>query len=211
MISIKMTNYDKVLGAFDPSIADLALASALNKTALKSRTEVSVQIRKVWTVKAGEIKESSWFIRARQLAWSKPSAQIIYSGRKLGLYHFSPRVGKKGVTVKPLVRKARSPAMHESGRKGFYREYMGGKNIWARTGEPKREMKKGRYAGTGIKREPITVLKVRSIPQMITKRVMRSLDAQIADDFPRIFDNEFAFMQGRASKRQARAIASRLL
>jgi hypothetical protein len=209
VISIKMENYDQVLGAFNPSIVDRALSSALNKTAAKARTKVSSEIRTVWNLSAGEIKKSSWLNKARPMSWSRPVATISYSGRKLGMYHFKPTVRKnRSVTVKVLKRAPRQPARHESGRPGFFMVLNGGKNIWARTGEPKRAPRGGRYKGKDIKREPITVLKVRSIPQMISKRVIRKMDKQIDDDFPIIFAREMTFMQDRASKKQAKAIAS---
>lgn len=195
MIEFKLENLPELRAHFDPAIVERAVLSMVNKTAAKAKTDISKGIRSGWAVSAGDINKKSRLHRARR--GEKPRAQITYAGPKEGLIHFKPKRLKSGfVTVKVLKRGGRARAVHaKSGAPGFIATANKGTQIFARTGEPKREMRRGNYIGQ--RREPIEKLAVKSIPEMVSRGVIDAANGLIRDESARIFANEMDFFLGR--------------
>lgn len=103
MISIEAKNLQyaqKLLGGA-PRQIELAAVNAINRTATKMKTQVSKTIRKNYTIKAGNIKESLQLERASR---SKLQGVIVSRGRPPLLTAFDLRRYKKG-PMKAKIRK----------------------------------------------------------------------------------------------------------
>lgn len=150
-----------------------------------SRRLVVEARRDIQTEYALPAKRISEGLRARPIA---EGVELTGSARGVGLINFRVRGGQRGKPVQAAVRKdealsdrpgafvARAPngAMQVFVRASFrFRSYGGPgnyRNAAFRVGAPeKRETNQGRYAGTGIKREPLDVLYGPSVAQMLRR------------------------------------------
>jgi hypothetical protein len=198
MIKLELEkNFKDVQKAFNPTLVEKALMSAVNKTSAKAKTRVSKEIRSVWNIKAKDVNRHSKLLRARRGAYHK--ATLLYTGKKFGLINFSPSVLKSGVVkVKVLKTEGRQQAVHEKGAPGFIASFNKGRQIFARSGGAKRQAKKGRYAGTKSRREPIVKLAASSVPEMIHRNTVAELRSEVSKEFPVIFDREYNFYRSKA-------------
>jgi hypothetical protein len=185
VIDIKLTDLDKVLGAFDSKLLDRAVVNTINKTSAKAKTKVSKEVRETWNIKAKDFNRHAKLIRARYQR-GRPEALLLYTGRKFGLINFSPKEkANRSVTVRVLKKKGRRPAISKNGMPGFIASTNGTRNIFARRGK---------------KRFPIDRLQVKSAAEMIHPAVIREMNKQIEKDYPRIFEREYSFLQERAAR-----------
>lgn len=154
----------------------VAVARALNKTAMQARTEASRAVRDAgYNIKASAIKDSFDIQRA-----SKNSLIVLLlaTGRPIGLINYNASQTRKGVRVK--VKSGAHTLRHafiatmKSGHRG----------VFVRAG------------GKGSPRLPIRELYGPSIPTALSNRVVEeAIMSKIQEKFPQILAHEIAFLE----------------
>lgn len=113
-------DWDKFVARHDPQIVRLAFNRTITASLKKTRTQISVNVRKVYNIKAREIAST---VRLKRYSFDPPQYALIYSGYRISIRHYagrakrvmSARGWRKGFTVK--VRKDRGRKLI---RGGFY-------------------------------------------------------------------------------------------
>lgn len=171
-----------------------AASRALNRTVDQTKTQVVRDLVKVVGEESGlgsaGLRKA---IATNRSTVSKLYAELIPSGRAIPLIKYKSRQVKAGVSHNAWGRRqvatsafiARMP----SGHKGVYR----------RTGQAKRLTTRGRYAGTGIKREPIKQLWGPSLPkEFIKANILQGMRTHAGRLWPGIFARELKYYLSRA-------------
>ncbi len=179
MIDLKITADTKGIQASLTKFAtgqNVAVARALNKTALQARTEASRAVQDAgYSIKASAIKASFNIERATQR-----NLQVVLrsTGRRIGLINFNARQTKGGVRVSlQLVGGILRHAFIATMRNGH-------KGVYVRTG------------GKGSPRLPIRELFGPSIPSALSNRVVEeAIMRKIREKFPQILAHEIAFLE----------------
>lgn len=194
-ISVQTQGIAQAREVFDPRIVDQAVKSTLDKAARKVRTAITKEVRKDYAIKATAVKQS---LTTHRLSPGASEVYIFSAGHRLSLKRFVVgRPNRRGVAVK--IRKDRGRQRLQG---AFIVPSLGG-HVYRRTGEPKRLTRHGRYATSGIQREPIKKLWSLSIPQMVASRhVMDAIQAQADEAIPRLFRHELAFRVNRVINRR---------
>ncbi|WP_413614755.1 phage tail protein [Halomonas cupida] len=87
MLKYDIRDLDKLKQRFDPRDVEKALAWSTNSTARKAATHISKDVRRTYSIKAGEIKRQLKIHRVRRDA----TRALLYTGRRLPLERFAPR------------------------------------------------------------------------------------------------------------------------
>lgn len=85
MITYELAQLPELRRKFDPKLIDKALERALQVAAMKTRTRVSKEVRKVYNVKAGAIS------KAVRLSRIPGGRLLLYAGRVIPLDKFGAR------------------------------------------------------------------------------------------------------------------------
>ena len=190
LMQIKIeTNFSQVAKALDTlrkDIAEMALASALNKTVAQAKTAMGREIRAEFNMSATTVNQSLRIKRA-SAARGKFSLQAELSsaakrGRSLNLAHFSARQTRKGVTFK---------VKRTGARKLIPGAFMinGGKTVMIREGKT---------------RLPIKALQTIDVAQMFnTRRINAKVVQLIEARFPALFENDVKFFTAKFNARGA--------
>ena len=139
-------------------------------------------------------------IKAKIVAIRTPTAgepRIVFEvrGQGIALREFGARQTRRGVSVLVLRGGGRKIV------KGAFmaRGYGGNLQVFQRTGQAKRLMKAGRYAGTGIRREPIEKLYGPDVYSQYVKDAIQQVGANTwRDRLPIELDRESEFALRRA-------------
>lgn len=156
-----------------------ATVSTINKTMRKARVAASKEIRKIYNIKAKDIKKALVITRANR---NKMYADHIVTGRRLLLSYFAPRQTKKGVTIR--IKKS-------SGRKVV----KGAFEATMKTGH------KGVFKRKGKSRLPIRELTTLDLPTMYDIRAEDTFDKTVSREINKIFDHEFDFRLSKIARK----------
>jgi len=110
MMTVQLPNWDEVMAKVDPMVIDKAVNSSIRKSLMKTRTQISKNVRKVYNVKAGDIGK---VVTLKKVDSNPPTYVLKYFGYRISLRKYaaqskrimSTRGWRIGVTVK--VRKDR--------------------------------------------------------------------------------------------------------
>jgi hypothetical protein len=188
--TISLAGFDQARALFGDLITERAATSAINKIAAQTKTQISREIRQVFNVKAAAVKDA---ITVRRARIGGTEAFVIGTGARIPLKYFDAKKNARGI-ITTKVRKAggRKPWPH-----AFFIASIGD-NVFTRQDVPKRLTTRGRYAGTGIKRQPIKKRFSVSIPQMIgNDEVVQRILANAQAIAPGIFQHEVEFYVSR--------------
>lgn len=189
--TIEITGFDQARALFGDLVTERAITSAVNKVATQTRTQISKAVRENYNARVAAVNKAVKVTRARI---GGKEAFVIGAGARIPFKGFSPKwLGRGGVSI--LIKKS-------SGRQRIKQAFsIPGANghVFVRTaGAPKRIMTRGRYAGTGIKRQPIHIMRSIAIPQMIKNpQVLERILANAQAIAPRIFQHEVEFYASR--------------
>ena len=154
-------------------LVDDAAVRALNRTAGTVRTHAVREIRKRYRIAAGVVRGQMRIVRANR---GRLTAEVIATGRRIPLIHFSARQTAKGVTV-------RVTAERKLVRHAFIATMPGGHT--------------GVFARKGRERLPIKEIFSLSLPQAFTqKQIIESLKAIARERFNIEFTRELKFRAG---------------
>lgn len=133
-----------------PKQVPKAASAAINRTITFTNKKVSQEVRKIYNIKAGDIKSS---IKIKKATPSNLSGEINSSGRRLTLKRFSKtNKWKRGKPIKVKVKKTGAKVVNTS-PKAFMTSLNGNGQILKRKGS-------SQY--------PVEVLHTLSVPQMIS-------------------------------------------
>lgn len=145
-----------------------AEASAVRRTGTTIRARQSRKIRERVNLKAAVVKKSIQIVAKPTAANPRVTFEVREKG--ISLIEYGARQTRRGVTVKVLKTSGRK-LVHARGEGGtpFIAAGLGAnRQVFARTGAPKRRMKSGRYAGQ--LREPIAKLWGPSVYSQYTRK-----------------------------------------
>ena len=183
MKGFQFENWDEFVAHYDPKILNQAMNSAIRKSLMETRTEISKNIRKVYNVKARDIGAT---VTLKKLSYIPPEYMLDYFGYRVSLRNYAARAkmvesrrgARKGVTVR--VKKKRRLV-----KGGFFGPR--GYPVYLRTGV----WKNGK--------EQIQKHSGLAIPQMIQgKDQLRLAYDFMGKRMPPIFAREVRFYQKRA-------------
>lgn len=177
------TNFNDVLRSLKQlhlDVRDVALASALNKTAVQGKTKMSSQITSEFNLSAAKVKAALRVNKVRKVGGSFVMQASLESptkrGRSLNLINFSAKQTKHGVSVK--IKKV-------GARKTISGAFIlnQGRTVFRRVDKS---------------RPPIAALQTIDIAQMFNKtklktEVVKFLEAKL----PEVFDNEVKYFTNR--------------
>ena len=173
MIEMTLTNIDEIRRAFDPKLVKKALDRAISTAANRVRTQISVDVRQRYNIKAGDVGKS---VTLRPINQDGVINRLLaYTGGRLSLRMFaagsaaptySKRSGRQ-LPVRVTVLKAEGRKQVQGGflAKGLNHETSTPYQIFQREGDPRR-MTKGNYAG--LKKQPLRKLTGPAIPTMVS-------------------------------------------
>ena len=190
-ISYQLTGITEALNEFSSKVVIKAINRSLNEIVKQSKTTASSSIRKIYNIKKARIDE--WLKTKTISIDGAGSTSLTVKGPRPGLQNFGARETRKGVSV--LVKKT-------SGRKIVGDAFIakgsdfssdGGAQgttdlVFKRTGEAKRLMTKGWYAGKKIKREPIKKLNMTDAVGMMNVIGTKSVEDLMDKKFRGIFE-----------------------
>lgn len=161
----------RLLTEADKTLAPAA-ARTINRTLSSVRSQSARQVAKAFGTAKKNVDIRVSYPRFARAKPNKLSANVAVFARPVPAHRFgTPRKSATGVTVK-------GPAGGRWNFPGAFTLQRGNTRlVLGRTGERKRRMKRGRYVGTKIKREPVRIRTVRISPRAehITGRVFRKL------------------------------------
>ena len=105
MIEMTLTNIDEIRRAFDPKIVKKALDRAISTAANRVRTQISVDVRARYNIKAGDVGKS---VTLRPVNQDGVINRLLaYTGGRLSLRMFAasgatPRMGKRSGRQLPV-------------------------------------------------------------------------------------------------------------
>lgn len=157
---------------------DKARVSANNKTARQGLTQAKKIIRQEYNIQAKYLNRNIKTQRGNTL---RPAAQIIASGSGISLKAYSPRQVKTGVSIS--VKKGnRKIIKHAFGPKIGT---LGG-SVFQRVGKERLPIRK--LLGPG------------AAALMDSKKVMKTLDVYLAENYKRIYESELKYYSGKIIK-----------
>ena len=172
------------VGRLSPRLLTVAVARALNHTAAKAQTAVSREIRKVYNIKARDVRKAMRRSRARA---THLEARIDLSGAPLPLLAFGARATKTGVSV----------AIKLGERKRIERAFVqkmpsGHEGVFARGGYQRGQFQfRTKRIARGGNDLPIAELTSLAIPQALANaQVMDSIARGIERDMPARLQHE---------------------
>ena len=137
----------------------------------KFRTRVVKDVRKVYNIKAKDLKKSM-----RTKVEKKGDAfvwKLNVKSRLLSLTHFGAKQTKKGVSV--LIRK-------DEGRKTLAKTFIAKGQVFQRKGK---------------ERLPLIVKKTLSVPQMFNKETMKEAFEEVGREYPKRFEHNLDYYLGK--------------
>ena len=205
-MEFRIKGLDEVKDMLDPKRLKKVITRTLNKVGTQALNAASREIRSVYNIKKARLDAGLKLTKvALATSWENSAVIISARGKPLGLQNFGARQTRKGVTV--LVRKDRGRKVVEGGFMGkgvsFGEHGLGAGGIgttnliWKRTGDAKRPMSKGRYAGTGILREPIQKLNMTDTVGMMNVIGSEAVKKIVEGKMDQIFDHEFEWEMGK--------------
>ena len=166
-----------------------AAARALNRTGQQVRTRAVRDTAKTMGLTGKRVREAITLFKANPNALH---AEVKAKGQPISLKEFKARQTRKGVTAK--IMGERTLYRHR-----FMIQSLGG-HVFEREGE-KRLAKKGRYAGTNIKRQPIRKLWGPSVPAVfLMDNINKALRDHAGERWRLNFDRELQFYLNRINK-----------
>lgn len=105
MIEMTLTNIDEIRRAFDPKLVKKALDRAISTAANRVRTQISVDVRQRYNIKAGDVGKS---VTLRPINQDGVINRLLaYTGGRLSLRMFAssgatPRIGKRSGRQLPV-------------------------------------------------------------------------------------------------------------
>lgn len=172
MIEMTLTNIDELRRAFDPKLVKKALDRAISTAANRVRTQISVDVRARYNIKAGDVGKS---VTLRPVNQDGVINRLLaYTGGRLSLRMFAvggtePRAGRRGrpLPVRVMVLKSEGRQVLPGGffAKGLNAEPGTPYQVFRRRGD-KRVMSKGNYSGQV--RQPIVKETGPAIPTMVS-------------------------------------------
>jgi len=154
-----------------PKAFQTALISTINKALSKARVAASKEVRRIYAIKAGDLKKSVRITKARK---GRIKASHTVAGKRLKLSYFGPRQTKKGVSIRIKKSEGRKiilssfKAVMTSGHEGVYQRKTS-------------------------KRLPIKELTTLDLPTMYDIRAEKTFDKAISDNMNKIFDHELEY------------------
>lgn len=181
-------DFEKVKRAFSPEVVEKAMRTTVTRTARKARTEVSKQIRQVYTIKAGTVKETV-SLSSRSTPDGRVSV-LQYRGGPLPIDRFSRSL--RSVSTP----RGRRPAVSVRVKKS------GGRKL-VRGGFPLRGRAAGKNGNPTMQRTtddrlPIERVFSLSVPQMVNADVQRAAEKKFAVDANIELNRNLRFFQERA-------------
>lgn len=207
MIEFELKGLKEVQDILDPQKLKKVVTRTLNKVGSQALTAASREIRSVYNIKKDRLDAGLKLTRvAIATSWESSGVIITAKGKPPGLQNFGARQTRKGVTV--LVRKDHGRKVVEGGfmgkgvNFGEHGSVSGGKTgitdlIWKRTGEAKRLMSKGRYAGSKAQREPIKKLNMTDTVGMMNTIGTEAIKKVVETKMGQIFDHELDWEMGK--------------
>lgn len=175
------------LGRLQEEVTGKAAARALNRTAVTIRAEASREIRKVYNLKAAELRDELRLTRATARSLR---AVVSAKGRRLTLMRFNAKQNARGVAV--TIKRGQ----RETIKSAFIRPGTGGNPVVFARGVYTRS--KFPEFVPGKPRKPITALKTLSIPVMFSQQAITQALERIAHaTFARNFRHELTFAASR--------------
>lgn len=187
MIELTIENMGAIKSLYGAPLVEKALATTINRVTAKAKTLVSRKARENYNVKASDISQSLTVKRARQ---GEAESVLLYTGSRLGLHKFAPRVRsvsvrpknnrwgsrRKQVRVRVHKKDPLTPAVGPNGNAGFL----------ANDGRI--------YARLGAKQNEITMLSGPSIAVMIEKSdVIDPLNSMLSTELHTEFSRNMDF------------------
>ena len=202
----RIKGLEDVKDMLDPKRLKKVVTRTLNKVGTQALNAASREIRDTYNIKKARLDAGLKLTKvAASATWENAAVIISARGKPPGLQNFGARQTRKGVTV--LVRKDRGRKIVQDGFMGkgvSFGEHGRGAGetgtvdlIWKRTGETKRPMSKGRYAGTGILREPIQKLNMTDTVGMMNVIGSASVKKIVESKMGQIFDHELEWELGK--------------
>ena len=176
------------LGDSDTTLESLAsqfpwiAKQALNRTATFTRARVIEKITDVYNVTPGVLRDTR-NIRVVD-ARSTLTAKVTATGRRLPLVDFGARQTRQGVTIMVKRSGGRKLIPHAF----IARMQSGHEGLFLRVPGAKVEPTRGRYAGTGIKRQKIEERFSLSVGQMM---IAQDVYAEVEEQLAAFFHDEF--------------------
>jgi len=170
-IRVEVEGLDKFKAFADSVVWYRAQKRTTTEMGRKFRTRVVKDIRKVYNIKAKDLKKSMRTKLVKKgdvFEW-----RLNVKSRMLSLTHFGARQNKKGVSV--LIRK-------DEGRKTLAKTFIAKGQVFQREG-------KGRL--------PLVVKKTISIPQMFNKETMKEAFEEVSREYPKRFEHNLDYYLGR--------------
>ena len=166
--------------------ANKAMARAINRAIQGARTAASKSIRKVYRVKAGDIRQTMTLRRATP---ARLEASVTSVGRKLPLFAFAPRPSKPGTGGKGR------PHLTVSVRKGRRTKH---RRAWIGTFLSRLQV----AMRTSSKRFPVRMLKGPAIPQMLgVPDVIAEVELVATERLDQRIDHEIRVLLERLDRR----------
>lgn len=197
MIEIKLNadNLQEIKNFLDAKRMKTILTRSVNKVGDQALTQANRSIRQIYNISKKRV-DAGLTLKKISGTGAALQAVITAKGKSPGLQNFNAKKTKKGVRVK--VRKDRGSKIIET---AFMAQGVpfgtvdilkpsGVPLVFERTGEEKRLMSKGRYAGTKIKREPIKKLFGPDIVAMIKVAGIGAVEKVVNEKFNTIFNHE---------------------
>lgn len=177
MFGFKSTDQERLRSIYGAATVVDVSRRALNDTGQRTRTEISKQVRNVFNVTAGKVREKSYVVRQRG-----NNSQV-----DIGYRDFRPHLGRFATSAQRNVRVKVRKKSGTKTVKGGFRIKKFGDLIWKRL-TPK-EAQSSKYRGRKTK---IKVLRTIAIPEMVRATSnARGLQLVIQDTFDRRFDHHF--------------------
>ncbi len=165
---VKIEGLEKFQALVDSKVWYKAQKCTTTEMGRKFRTRVVKDVKKVYNVKAKDLKKR---IRTRIEKRSAGDVEwrMTVKGSPMSLTHFGPRQTKKGVSV--LIRKDES-------RKILAKTFVAKGQVFQRKG-------KGRL--------PIVAKKTLSAPQMFNEKTMKAAFEEVKREYPKRFEHNLNF------------------
>lgn len=172
----------KKLSAFPKEIPK-ATSSAINRTIVFTNKRIKQEVRKVYSIKAGEIQKT---LEVRKSNSNNLSASINSIGNRLTLGRFATSIGswKKGRPIKVKIKK--SGRQINSTPKAFVTNVTGNTHIMRREGATS---------------YPIKMLRTISVPQMISNaKVSETVMKEAQEQLQKRINHEVEYRLNKLNK-----------
>jgi len=172
---VKIEGLEKFKAFLDTKVWYKAQKRTMTEMGRKFRARVVKDVRKVYNVKAKDLKKR---IRTRIEKRSAGDVEwrMTVKGSPMSLTHFGARQTKKGVNV--LIRK-------DEGRKILVETFAAKGQVFQRKG-------KGRL--------PIVAKKTLSAPQMFNEKTMKTAFEEVRNEYPKRFEHNLNFYLDKVVK-----------